>query len=69
MSSGRGFELVRDCQRAVVYTIVQVLVNSENIEPNVIKLLRVFQHSTGHFRADVCNIFIFFFALKEASIV
>lgn len=56
-----AFELVKDCQRAVVYTIVQVLVNlRKNVKPNVIKLLCVFQRETDHVRADVCNMFVLF---------
>lgn len=64
-----AFALVKDCQGAVVYTIVQVLVNlRKNLKANVIKLLCVSsatqttsEQMFGHVR--------FVFALEEASVV
>lgn len=60
---------MKDCQGAVVYTIVQVLVNRrKNVKANVIKLLCVSsatqttsEQMFGHVR--------FVFALEEASVV
>ncbi len=69
MISFRGFELVKDCQRAVVYTIFQVLVNSENFKPNVNHTPECIPALNGPLQSRHLKYVDFVFALKEASIV
>lgn len=63
-----AFALVKDCQRAVVYTIVQVLVNlRKNVKANVMKLLCV--SSATQTTSEQMFGHVFVFALEEASVV